>query len=52
VPEQRPDTTGTPKAAARRLIRNWRIRRRNQVRSGKRVAAQLPGPCGAKGVER
>jgi phage shock protein PspC (stress-responsive transcriptional regulator) len=47
-PELRPDTTGTPKRAARALIHNWRIRHRNQVRSGKRVAAQLPGPCAAK----
>jgi phage shock protein PspC (stress-responsive transcriptional regulator) len=44
-PEPRPDVRGTPKAAARRLIRNWRARHRVQVRSARRIDALLPGPC-------
>jgi phage shock protein PspC (stress-responsive transcriptional regulator) len=44
-PEPRPNTAGTPKAAARRLIKNWRARHREQVRSARRVEALRPGPC-------
>jgi phage shock protein PspC (stress-responsive transcriptional regulator) len=44
-PEHRPDTTGTPKQAAKRLIANWRVRHRAQVRSKRRVEAARPGPC-------
>ena len=44
-PEPRPDVTGTPKAAARRLISNWRARHREQLRSKRRIEALRPGPC-------
>jgi len=44
-PEPRPDVTGTPKAAARRLISNWRVRHREQVLSKRRIEALRPGPC-------
>lgn len=44
-PEGRPDTTGVPRRAARRLIRSWRARRPAQLRSQKRIARLLPGPC-------
>jgi phage shock protein PspC (stress-responsive transcriptional regulator) len=44
-PEPRPDVTGTPKAAAQRLIRNWRVRHRAQLRSRGMFEAALPGPC-------
>jgi hypothetical protein len=44
-PEPRPDVTGTPKAAARRLISNWRARHGEQVRSKRRIEALRPGPC-------
>jgi hypothetical protein len=47
-PEPRPDVTGTPKAAARRLLRHWRARHRLQVRSARRIAALQPGPCARK----
>lgn len=51
-PEPRPDTTGTPKAAARRLVRNWRLRHRAQVRSRTMIDALRPGPCASKGPRR
>jgi hypothetical protein len=44
-PEPRPDVTGTPKAAAKRLLRNWRVRHAAQVRSRRAVEAARPGPC-------
>ncbi len=44
-PEPRPDVTGTPKAAARRLIARWRVRHREQVRSQRRIETLRPGPC-------
>jgi phage shock protein PspC (stress-responsive transcriptional regulator) len=43
--ERRPDTTGTPRRAAQRLVRNWRARHRVQARSKRRIAALRPGPC-------
>jgi phage shock protein PspC (stress-responsive transcriptional regulator) len=46
VPEERPDTTGTPKKAAAYLVREWRARRKLQVASKKRIDRLLPGPCG------
>jgi phage shock protein PspC (stress-responsive transcriptional regulator) len=50
--EPRPDTTATPKRAARRLIRHWRTRRAAQERSKRRVAALLAGPCAARAGKR
>jgi hypothetical protein len=49
-PEHKPNITGTPKRAARRLIRHWRVRHRAQVRSARRVNSAIPGPCAAKRV--
>jgi phage shock protein PspC (stress-responsive transcriptional regulator) len=45
-PEDRPDSTGTPKKAAAYLVREWRARRKLQVASKKRIDRLLPGPCG------
>jgi phage shock protein PspC (stress-responsive transcriptional regulator) len=45
--EQRPDTTGTPKKAAAYLVREWRARRKLQLRSKQRLARLMPGPCAA-----
>jgi phage shock protein PspC (stress-responsive transcriptional regulator) len=50
-PEQRPDTTATPKRAARRLIRGWRLRLRAEVRSKRLIDALMPGPCAARGAQ-
>ena len=53
--EPRPDTTGVPKKAAQRLVREWRVRRRAQVRDARRVDRQMGGPCAAaaaKGARR
>jgi len=47
-PEPRPDVTGTPEAAARRLIANWRTRRRAQLRSQHRLKTLRPGPCAGR----
>ncbi|HEX4363092.1 MAG TPA: PspC domain-containing protein [Solirubrobacteraceae bacterium] len=47
-PEQRPDTRGTPKAAARRLVRDWRARHSAQLRSQRMIDTLMPGPCAAK----
>jgi hypothetical protein len=47
-PESRPDTTGTPKRAAQRLVRHWRVRHSAQLRSKRLVDALRPGPCAAK----
>jgi len=44
-PEERPPTAGTPRRAARGLVRHWRTRRRAQDRSARRIKALLPGPC-------
>ena len=44
-PEPRPDVTGTPKAAAKRLIANWRVRHREQLLSKRRIETLRPGPC-------
>jgi phage shock protein C len=43
--EERPDTTGLPGGAARRLLGSWRTRRAVQRRSQRRIARDLPGPC-------
>jgi phage shock protein PspC (stress-responsive transcriptional regulator) len=50
--EDRPDTTGTPKKAAAYLVREWRARRKQQLRSKQRIDRLLPGPCAAKETER
>jgi hypothetical protein len=47
TPESRPDTTGVPRRAARRLVREWRARRKEQVRDALRVDRQMGGPCAA-----
>ncbi len=44
-PEPRPNIAGTPKAAARRLLDNWRVRHREQLRSQRRIERLRPGPC-------
>lgn len=44
-PEERPGITGTPKRGARKLIRGWRKRHREQVRSARRVNPAIAGPC-------
>ncbi len=44
--EPRPNITGTPPAAAKRLIDGWLLRRRVQSASAARVNRLLPGPCG------
>ena len=46
--EPRPDVTGMPKKAARELLRNWRVRYREQVRSLHRIETLGPGPCASK----
>jgi phage shock protein PspC (stress-responsive transcriptional regulator) len=45
--EPRPDTTGVPKRAARRLVRAWRVRRRAQLLDAARVDRLRGGPCAA-----
>ena len=51
-PEQRPDTAGVPKRAARRLIRAWRVRHRAEVRSQRLVDSLMPGPCALRGARQ
>jgi hypothetical protein len=43
--EERPETAGLSRAAARRLLRSWRTRRAEQLRSERAIARDLPGPC-------
>jgi hypothetical protein len=50
--EDRPDTTGTPKKAARYLVDEWRARRKVQLRSKARIDRLMGGPCTAKETER
>jgi phage shock protein PspC (stress-responsive transcriptional regulator) len=50
--EQRPDTAGTSRARAARLVRNWRARRKLQLRSKRRVERLMPGPCAAVEAKR
>jgi hypothetical protein len=45
--EERPDTTGTPKKAAESLMREWRARRKLQLRSQQRIDRLMSGPCAA-----
>ena len=45
VPEPRPDTTGVPKRAARRLVRAWRVRLKAELRSERLIDSLMPGPC-------
>lgn len=44
-PEERPDTTGMSRAEARRIVRAWGVRRREQDRDRRRIDRLLPGPC-------
>jgi hypothetical protein len=50
--EERPDTTGTPRRAAERLVRQWRERRKSQLRSQRRIDRLLPGPCAVEETRR
>jgi hypothetical protein len=45
--EQRPDTRGVPRRAAKRLLRNWRARRAAEQANAGLVNSLLPGPCAA-----
>jgi phage shock protein PspC (stress-responsive transcriptional regulator) len=45
--ERRPDTRGVPRKAARRLVRNWRVRRATEQANARLINALLPGPCAA-----
>lgn len=48
--EPRPDVRGTPRKAAKRLIRNWRTRRAAEEANAGLVNALMPGPCVTPGV--
>ncbi len=50
--EQRPDTTGTPRKAAKQLVREWRKRRIVQERSKARIDKLMGGPCTLKTVAK
>ncbi|HWK25701.1 MAG TPA: PspC domain-containing protein [Solirubrobacter sp.] len=43
--EVRPDTAGVPRAAAKRLVREWHARRKAQERAKRRIDRLLGGPC-------
>ena len=43
--EDRPDTTGLAEKEADSLVREWRTRRKQQLRSKERIDRLLPGPC-------
>jgi phage shock protein PspC (stress-responsive transcriptional regulator) len=47
TPEPRPDTTGVPQHAARRLVHAWRARHATQVRDAARIDRLISGPCAA-----
>ena len=44
----RPDTTGLTRAEAKRMLRDWRVRRKEQARSKARIDRLMGGPCAAK----
>jgi hypothetical protein len=46
--EPRPDTTGVARAEALTMLREWRARRKVQVRDKKRIDRLMGGPCTAK----
>ena len=46
--EERPDTTGLAAREAKRMVREWRARRKAQERSKQRIDALMGGPCTAK----
>ena len=50
--EERPDTTGVPRVAARRLVRAWRARLAVQRRSQRRIERDLAGPCSRTDARR
>jgi hypothetical protein len=43
--EERPDTTGLDRVEARRIVREWRVRREEQVVDKERVDRLMNGPC-------
>jgi len=43
--EERPDTTGLPKAEAKQMVRDWRTRREEQIRSKEDIDRLMNGPC-------
>ncbi len=43
--EERPDTTGLPRAEARRMVREWRERRDDQQASKDQIDRLMDGPC-------
>jgi phage shock protein PspC (stress-responsive transcriptional regulator) len=46
--EPRPETTGVARAEALTMLREWRARRKVQVRDKKRIDRLMGGPCTAK----
>jgi phage shock protein PspC (stress-responsive transcriptional regulator) len=46
--EERPDTTGMSRAAAKTMLREWRARRKRQQRDKTRIDRLMGGPCTAK----
>ena len=46
--EERPDTTGLPRAEAKTMVREWRARRKVQERDKQRIDRLMGGPCTAK----
>lgn len=46
--EEKPDTTGLSRAEAKATLRDWRARRKVQVRSKARIDRLMGGPCTAK----
>jgi phage shock protein PspC (stress-responsive transcriptional regulator) len=43
--EDRPDTTGLSKREAKRVLREWRVRRTQQARSKAEIDRHMDGPC-------
>jgi phage shock protein PspC (stress-responsive transcriptional regulator) len=43
--EERPDTTGLSRRAAKRMVREWRSRRAAQAESKRRIDRLMNGPC-------
>ncbi len=46
--EDRPDTTGVSRGAAKTMLRDWRARRKVQQRAKERIDRLMGGPCTAK----
>lgn len=49
-PEERPDTTGLSESESKRMVREWRERRVDQVADQQRVEQFMAGPCAPKPV--